>query len=192
MLDSPRTVEKSTRVGDLVTIEPGDSLPDYYTNCTMNKTISMTKLIMPSISFPDSATLYLVSCQNVTITTSFDGSYVCPDKVIVFTCKTNGSVIAWISNEYIGIDGEQLELGSTYPVGHTEPRMINPKTKMFANLTMKEGDRVIESQLHITVSKDIPTANVTCHDVSHGLSSSVQFELPCECNLFCDTCTLSF
>ena len=104
----------------------------------------------------------------------------CPDKEIVFTCKTNGSVVAWISNEYIGIDGNQLELASLYPVGHTVRSTINPKT--FANLTMIKGDRVIESQLHITVSKDFPTANITCSDVSHGSSSSVQFELPCKCN----------
>ena len=135
------------------------------------------------ISSPASATLYnLVSCQSVTITTSFEGNYVCPDKEIVFTCKTNGSVIAWISNEYIGIDGNQLELASMYTVGHIVKSTINPKT--FANLTMIKRDRVIESQLHIMVSKDFPTANITCSDVSHGSSSSVQFELPCKCNLF--------
>ena len=112
----------------------------------------------------------------------------CPGKEIVFTCKTNGSVIAWISNEYIGIDGNQLELASMYTVGHTVTSTINSKT--FANLTMIKGDQVIESQLHIMVSKDFPTANITCSDVSHGSSSSVRFELSCKCNFF--TCTQSF
>jgi hypothetical protein len=112
---------------------------------------------------------------------------VCPGEKITFTCATNGSVVAWISNEYIGINGIQLEFSSRYPVGRNETSMIN-HINTFANLTMKEGDRVIESQLHITVSKDIPTANVTCSDVSRVLSSSVTFELPCKCNLFDGTC----
>ena len=125
----------------------------------------------------------MVSCQNVTITKSFEGNYVCPDEVIVFTCRTNGLTLAWINDEYIGsrINGIQLEFGSLDPVGYTIRSMINDNT--FAKLTVKE-DGVIESQLHITVSEDFPTANITCSDVSHRSSSSVQLELPCKCTLF--------
>jgi hypothetical protein len=101
---------------------------------------------------------------------------------IYCTCTTNGSVVAWISDEYIGINGNHLEFGSQDSVGHTVPSTINPNT--FAELIRKEGDRVIESQLHITVSENIPTANVTCSDISHGGSSdSVQFEVLCEYNV---------
>jgi hypothetical protein len=143
------------------------------------------------ILFPASVyvILHLVSCQNVTITKSFEGNYVCPGEKVILTCITNGSVaVAWISDEYIDpeTNGIQLEFGSTDPVGHTEMSTINPNT--FAELTRKEGNRVIESQLHITVSKDIPTANITCSDIGHGLSSSFTFELPCKCNLFYGTC----
>ena len=113
-------------------------------------------------------------------TKSLEGSYVCPGEKIIFTCTTNGSVVAWISDEYIGINGNQLEFGSADFVGHTVTSITNRNT--FAKLTMKEGNRVTESQLHITVSRDIQTANVTCSDVSHGSSSSVQFELLCKYN----------
>ena len=89
---------------------------------------------------------------------------------------TNGSlVIAWSNDEYIGRNGRQLELASTDAIGSRITSMINPDT--FAELTMIEGGRVTESQLHIVVSPDIPTAVVTCSDVSSGTFSSIHFEL---------------
>ena len=137
---------------------------------------------MLSISLP-AGVLYLVSCQNITITTSFEGNYVCPNDEIVFTCTTNGSALAWINDEYIGlgINGHRLEFGSVDSVGDMMMSAINEKT--FAELTAK-GDGVMESQLHITVSENIPTANVTCSDSARGSSFSVQFELACKCTLF--------
>ena len=105
----------------------------------------------------------------------------CPNEEIVFTCRTNGLALAWINDEYIGlgINGHRLEFGSLDSVGD----MMSINDKIFAELTMK-GDGVMESQLHITVSEDIPTANVTCSDDTRGSSFSVQFELACKCTLF--------
>ena len=119
------------------------------------------------------------------ITTSFEGKYVCPNEEIVFTCTTNGLALAWTNDEYIGQgnEGHQLEFGSEDPVGYVMRSTENDKT--FAELTAK-GDGVMESQLHITVSGKIPTANVICSDSTRGSSFSVQFELACKCTLQID------
>ena len=130
------------------------------------------------ILFSASAMLDLVSCQMIIVTTLFEDEYACPGKVITFTCTTNGSaVVTWISHEYIGTNGRQLELDSSHSVGDNVTSVINSGT--FANLTKKKGNLVTESQLHINVSQDIPIANVICSD-NHASSSPVQFELLCK------------
>ena len=118
------------------------------------------------------------------ITTNLlDGKYACPGQEIVFTCTTNGSPsVAWISDDYIGINGHSLEFINSEPIGHRLKSTVNPDT--YAELTMKTGpgpqDLVTESQLHISVSHDISTATVKCSDVGNDSSSSVHFELLCK------------
>lgn len=108
--------------------------------------------------------------------TLLQGKYACPGQEVIFTCATNGSLVtAWSSEEYIGINGRQLEFITSHPLGHRVTSMVNPNT--FAELTMKMGELVTESQLHILVSRDIPVANITCADVSGGSSSSTLFEV---------------
>lgn len=74
--------------------------------------------------------------------------------------------MAWNSDEYIGNNGRQLEFISSNSIGARVMSTINPNT--FAELTMKKEGLVTESQLHITVSKDISSASVTCTDVGAG------------------------
>ena len=107
--------------------------------------------------------------------------YACPGQEIVLTCLTSGSpIVAWINDDYIGpqSNGNQLELASSDSVGTRVMSMINLNT--FAELTMKEGGLVTESQLHIVVSADIPSTTVRCTNVATGSFSSVYFELLCK------------
>ena len=128
---------------------------------------------------PASVLLHLVSFQILT-STLLEGNYTCPGQQIIITCATNPSlVVAWSSNQYIGTGGLQLEFTSGDSVGRRIPSSTNPST--FAELTMTAGGLVTESQLHIIVSRNIPTATVTCSDVSGGSTSFISFELLRKC-----------
>jgi hypothetical protein len=128
------------------------------------------------LSFPPaSVLLHLVSCQIIT-STLLDGNFACPGREIIITCATNASlVVALTSDEYIGRGGYLLELTSRGSVGTRLTSTTNPST--FAELTMKSGGLVIESQLHILVSMTNSTATVRCSDVSGGSTSSHSFQL---------------
>jgi hypothetical protein len=128
------------------------------------------------ISFlPGGVLFHLVSCQIIT-STLLDGRFTCPGREVVITCATNASlVVAWSSDEYIGRGGLQLEFTSGDNVGRRLTSTTNPNT--FAELTMKSGELVTESQLHIIVSMNIPTVTVTCSDVNGGSTSSLPFQL---------------
>jgi hypothetical protein len=125
--------------------------------------------------------MHLVSCQVIT-STLLDGNFACPGREVVITCATNTSlVVAWSSDEYIGTGGLQLEVTSIDSVGTRIQSTINPSA--FAELTMKTGGLVTESQLHILVSRDIPMTTVTCSDVSSGFTSYLSFELLRKCTV---------
>ena len=134
-----------------------------------------------SFYIPASVLLQLSYCQKI-MTTLLDGKYACPGQEVIFTCITNGSVVvAWISDDYIGSNGRQLEFASnSHSLGAKATSTIDPNT--FAELTMKEDGLVTESQLYITVSQEISSATVTCIDVGTG-SNSVHFELLCKYTL---------
>ena len=86
-------------------------------------------------------------------------------------CIRDRLVIAWRSVEYIGPSGIQLEV--TAAAGSVIRSTYNPS--VFATVVRINGEKVIETELHITVSQDFPTASVACHDVDQGTTTPVTF-----------------
>ena len=115
-----------------------------------------------------SAIMQIMTCQ-ILSSTLLEGQRACPGREVNFTCMTNGSlVMVWTSDEYIGINGAELEFTSADGVGSMMRSSTNPST--VATLVSINGTRVTESVLSITVL-DFPTASVTYSDVGRGTST---------------------
>ena len=120
---------------------------------------------MKLMYFYVSAIMQTMTCQVLLL----EGHRACLGREVNFTCMTNGSlVMVWSSDEYIGINGAELEFTSADGVGSTMRSSTNPST--VATLVSINGTRVTESVLSITVL-DFPTASVTCSDVGWGTST---------------------
>ena len=103
--------------------------------------------------------------QDIALTSTLtNGQFACPGDLVVFTCETWGShAIAWISDQYIGEEGAQLEFAAQVDdVGSV--RVSRFSGVNFAVLTgNNQTSNVLESKLHITTSpNDDPFALVTC------------------------------
>ena len=107
-------------------------------------------------------------CQRIN-STLLRGQYACPNQQVLFTCETNGSLImAWSSLQYIGPSGIRLELIADDGVGHMVRSVMTSDT--VATLTRINGDKVVASQLRITVQQNFPIASVSCIDAGVGMS----------------------
>ena len=119
-----------------------------------------------------------------TLTTSLNGRRythapninVCPDDVINFNCVVKGArILAWISDQYIGTGGTQLELTDTASEGHEERSDVDPN--VVATLTSTDSNRrTLTSTLHIIVasSDNISNSTIVCDQRNtNGTAASV-------------------
>ena len=95
---------------------------------------------------------------------------------ITITCVTrNSSIMAWTSEEYIGEGGRRLEFLIINEIGSIH-MSVKPNSTAFANLTtLNVNQLMLASQLHITVSRNYPQFNVTCHNSDYNLTKSVTY-----------------
>jgi hypothetical protein len=93
---------------------------------------------------------------------------------VVFTCLvTSSGIQQWSSVDYVG-DSEQLLFSRANDTLGTEKR--TPNDVSVATLTMVD-EISLESELHITVSADYPTSNVTCINVERRVSATICFSV---------------
>ena len=90
----------------------------------------------------------------------------CPGDEVTLTCKVPAGHLIWISNEYIGIDGQQLEFWPHDSLG--EQKMSNIDSNVVATL-VNIRDSAVESQLRITVKK---SGIIICKDGTSGSSNN--------------------
>lgn len=104
-----------------------------------------------------------------------------PQQVINFTCVTRGSsVLAWSSDDYIGV-GVRLEFLSILSLGTTMQSFVNPGTvAILINVSMENGETVLESTLRITASSQFSSSSVSCHNISGGINSTTFQIIPGE------------
>ena len=111
-----------------------------------------------------------------------EGQGVCPGDKIMFTCVTNGSAsLAWISDDYIGRGGIQLEFASFDSPGKIARNRISPIGTQ-ASLISKEIEEnetqvILESQLDVIVTSDYPNPTIKCLNVDTGIQETTSFQL---------------
>ena len=109
---------------------------------------------------------------------------VCPGPSYDFECETRGSSsLAWMSDEYIGSGGADLQFIHSSPVGTMKKSALHPN--VFAILTankLENGVRVLNCVLNISLPSDMNVSaivghrqSVTC--VNRGLSRSTTANL---------------
>ena len=106
-----------------------------------------------------------------------NGSHVFADQSVTIVCTTTGShVLAWRSDEYIGLGGEvsfisSLEQGNHQSIDYGFAIL----TKVYTN--QSSGDIILESELHINVSPLVPVFTLTCNNGDLGLATNITFQL---------------
>ena len=116
-----------------------------------------------------------------------DGQRACPGDTITFTCVTNESAShAWISDEYIGQGGFQLEFASYHRPGKTiSATGVSPTiahATLIANVIEDNSTvGILESKLEVTVVSDYPIASIMCLHVDNGTSNTTTFQLLGKC-----------
>lgn len=103
----------------------------------------------------------------------------CPGDTLVFTCITNGSSShAWISDEYIGIGGIQLEFAAFESPGLIRTPQNNPASSTLARLiAVDRVQEILQSRFEITVSTDYNTSTISCHNVDRNLMNTTTIEI---------------
>lgn len=99
---------------------------------------------------------------------------------MVFTCITNGSSShAWISDEYIGVGGIQLEFAAFESPGLIRTPQNNPASLTLARLIAVDGVQgILQSKLEITVSADYKTPTIlSCLNVDRNLTNTTRIEI---------------
>ena len=119
-----------------------------------------------------------LSKTQVITSTLTDDQRQCPGQPVVFTCVTRGSqTIAWTSLEYIGPAGVRLLLASFDVIGSPIVSQINPSVQAsLVNRSLDNGVQVLESELHIVISSEFPSATISCV-LSNGTQSDATFQV---------------
>ena len=95
-------------------------------------------------------------------------------EIVVFTCVVRGSnSMAWTSDKYIGVGGQQLQFSARENVGATQSAVGNNQT--VATLISSVLDQFIISRLQIRISAVISTASVQCHNTGTNTVTSTTF-----------------
>ena len=109
--------------------------------------------------------------METTLTTSLNGMHftyaqninVCPNDVINFNCMVEGArILAWISDQYIGTGGMQLEFIATHSEGYELRSNVDPN--VVATLTSTDNNRSLTSTLRIIVASpdNISNSTIVC------------------------------
>ena len=111
-----------------------------------------------------------------------EGQRACPGDQITFTCVTNGSAsLAWISDNYIGQGGIQLEFASFDSPGKIARNRASPigtqATLVSKEIEENETQGILESQLNVIVTSDYPSPTIKCFNVDTGSQESTNFQL---------------
>ena len=107
------------------------------------------------------------------------GVYACPGQSHQFKCTVSYSQrMAWISEEYIGLNGDRLYLTSESSVGTPLRASGNPTTfttLIDTTIVQENGRLQLTSSLNITISHSILEQNhtVTCLNVDLGTEKSI-------------------
>ena len=120
--------------------------------------------------------------QTIELTnTLIDGEFACSGEQVSFTCTTMGShAIAWISDEYIGEGGRQLEFSVDFDREGTIRKNAFVLTT-FAVLTLNnQTTNTLTSTLHI-IPSNVPSSSVTCIHVGNAENKTVYFETVGKC-----------
>ena len=93
---------------------------------------------------------------------------------MIFTCTTSESPIQrWDSVDYVGDNGRLLFFGRDDVPG-TEK--CTPNNVSVASLSVV-NDLMLESQLHIIISADYSTSNVTCINDAQQVNATICFSV---------------
>lgn len=109
--------------------------------------------------------------------TLLPGKVLCPGEEVIFTCVTRGSsIIAWMSDEYIG-GGKQLEFSTENEIGEHKVTRFGA----IATLVNKSDDgemiTVLESQLQVNISANFTDPSVTCVHVATYSRNTSRFRV---------------
>ena len=100
-------------------------------------------------------------------------------QVVTFRCVIVGvdTVLNWISDDYIGVGGDVLQLASADPPGQTASNPRNPTTvATLVSANRSRGVTTTVSELRLTASSQFPTSSISCRDNGQGPVSTVIFQ----------------
>ena len=97
-------------------------------------------------------------------------------EIVTFTCVVRQSnSMGWMSKEYIGTGGQQLEISAADPVNTSQTAIGDHQT--VATLTSAIVDKVIISQLRVKIKPGDQTASIQCRNISDNTITSTTFLL---------------
>ena len=97
-------------------------------------------------------------------------------EIVTFTCVVRQSnSMGWMSEEYIGTGGQQLEISAADPINTPQTAIGDNQT--VATLTSAIVDKVIISQLRVKIKPGEQTASIQCRNSSDNTITSTTFLL---------------
>ena len=101
---------------------------------------------------------------------------------IIFTCVTrNSTILEWQSNEYIGTDGDDIQIYSVGDRDNVTSVTIPTTYAIRDSVAVENGITVIVSRLFITASEQFPTVSVTCRINHDGPRQTISFSITGTC-----------
>lgn len=129
-----------------------------------------------------SFTIAGIISQKLTSTLPEHGN-ACPGEKITFNCVVMGSehltslILAWSSEEYIG-RGNFLQFTTSNQDGDsTEGTRADNVTASLISVGSTNGIPSLTSELSIVLSVTFPKPTITCHSLSNGSESNIQFDV---------------
>ena len=118
--------------------------------------------------------IFTVSAQEISLTsTLIRERFALPGQGVTFTCVArNTTLLEWISEEYIGPDGDLLPIASS-GIARNRTRGTTVATRVGVDVT--DGITTITSQLHIITSEHFPTSSVICGINGQGPRHRITF-----------------
>lgn len=122
------------------------------------------------------ATILPCSCQQISPVAN--GQRLCPGEEITLTCVTRrASTISWRSVDYISsFSSNVLSFPESDTPGRNRSFSEHPSTvATLTSNTMENGERVLTSELRITLRSDVPSFTVFClRDLSFEANTTLR------------------
>ena len=99
-------------------------------------------------------------------------------QTVTFRCiiQGTGTILTWISDDYIGSGGVVLQFASLHSPGWNASNSLNPTTvATLISANTVNGVTVIESELRIIASVQYPTSSVSCRVDNYGELNTAMF-----------------